>query len=1023
MTKLGQRGQRRPWAPVALAGAIWGVLGVSHLPASLPHAVAVAESGQWLAPGVSRQNDDTVQQVLSVIEAKRAAVRSLLESARNGEFVPIIVGFDASFVPQGLLSAERAGQQREEIADGQDSVLRMLPTGTYSGVKRFTSIPYLAMQANAEALARLEADTSVVFVGEDGIRRPFVRSSTVIVQANLVHPYVRGAGQTIAIIDNGVDKNHPAFGDRVVSEACYGTNLIGVWESMCPGGVSASVASGSGYCDPSVSGSRCSGVSDCCDHGTHVAGIAAGSNMVLESGAVADGMAPEARIIAIQAASKKAVACDGDPAPCARFWDSDVINGLERVLALSTSNAVGPIAAVNLSLGGRDRFPNRTLCTIAHPVYERAMSNLRSVGIATIAGTGNDGVPDGISAPACVSSAVPVGATWSTDGLSPGRIWDDEFLGRREGTNRDPDFPVLLAPGFPIDSAVPCPTPTTCGRGPTASKGGTSMAAPHVTGAWALLKNVGASIGRNLDVSSIANALEGTGQWVYDSRSDAFYPEIRVYYAGLALYEGQAWPPGPPSVLRSSVTGDSVRFTWIPPGRGGIVTRYRLVASDTPGGVPLAVLEFDAPANQRDVTGVSAGRYYVRLAAGNAAGWSPFSNEVTVAVSAPSAPAAPTMNPAVVSGSTVNLSWAAATTGGTPASYVVVAAESPGGPFIATLSVTSTALSVPDVPDDTYYVRVRGLNAAGAGPLSNEVVVRVGQQPATPYSLLFAEGSVIRQMSLTGQIVRNLDMGRPVGYFDITGDRSRIVYSDDQSRIWVYTVATGQSEQMLLAPWSQTLKWLPGSTSVFVHGAADGQLHSFNTASRTSVRWQANDTASAFGKNAYRGGIAFSAGPNAKVVARIGVASAGGDGVFVGDHCTTDPTHHICNLRVVSNPAGTSSGFGTIAVSPSITQDGRYAYYVERIAMNTHRVMRKDLSANTATVVYQSTTAGVDTAFGDTALFNNDQYLAFPDLYLSGDRAILVCDLGAPGGATCSATVLQTPGVFAGSTLVPVRWP
>ena len=307
--------------------------------------------------------------------------------------------------------------------------------------------------------------------------------------------------------------------------------------------------------------------------------------------------------------------------------------------------------------------------------------------------------------------------------------------------------------------------------------------------------------------------------------------------------------------------------------------------------------------------------------------------------------------------------------------------------------------------------------------MSNEIVVRVGQQPANPFSLLFAEGSVIRQMNLAGQIVRNLNMGRPVGYFDITEDRSRIVYTDDQSRIWVYTVATGQSEQMLSAPWAQTLNWLPGSTSVFIHGAADGNLYSFSTTTRTSTLWQSRDTAAAFGKNVYRGGMAFSGSSGARVVARIGVAGGGGDGVFVGTYCTNDPAHHICNLTVVSNPAGTSSGWGTIAVGPSITQNGRYVYYVERISTNTHRVMRKDLSTNAASLIYQTTTSGLDTGFGNAVVFNNDQYLAFPDLYLNGDRAIRVCDLGSPGGATCSTTVLQTPGAFGGGSLVPVQWP
>ncbi|MEZ4618427.1 MAG: hypothetical protein R2867_23335 [Caldilineaceae bacterium] len=44
-----------------------------------------------------------------------------------------------------------------------------------------------------------------------------------------------------------------------------------------------------------------------------------------------------------------------------------------------------------------------------------AIDNLRSVGIATIAAAGNEGHTNGISAPACISSVVSVGATYDAN--------------------------------------------------------------------------------------------------------------------------------------------------------------------------------------------------------------------------------------------------------------------------------------------------------------------------------------------------------------------------------------------------------------------------------------------------------------------------------------------------------------------------------------------------------------------------------------------------------------------------------
>jgi len=342
-------------------------------------------------------------------------------------------------------------------------------------------------------------------------------------------------------------------------------------------------------------------------------------------------------------------------------------------------------------------------------------------------------------------------------------------------------------------------------------------------------------------------------------------------------------------------------------------------------------------------------------------------------------------------------------------------------PKIVSIAITQ---DVSPEPDETIELGISVSAGASVGtPAAAILTIQDDDSTTTPYTLLYAQGSELRRMSLDGVVVESIPLGRPIGYFDVADDVSRIVYTDNVNQIWVHDRTSGQSELMLSAPWVQTLKWLPGSNSVFVHGASDGNLYSFNVTSRTSALWQSADTAGVYGKNVYRGGVAFSGVSAGKVVARIGVGGAGGDGVFVGDYCTSDPTHHICSLQVVSNPAGAGSGWDTLAGGPSITQDGRYAFYTERIAFNTHRVMRRDLSSGTVTAIYEATTSGLDTGFGSTFLFDDDQYLAFPDLYLNGDRTIRVCDLGSSGGGACAPVVLDPPGAFGGSQVLAVRWP
>ena len=70
------------------------------------------------------------------------------------------------------------------------------------------------------------------------------------------------------------------------------------------------------------------------------------------------------------------------------------------------------------------------------------------------------------------------------------------------------------------------------------------------------------------------------------------------------------------------------------------------------------------------------------------------------------------------------LTWAPPTTGGPVTRYRLEAGSAPTRDDIATLDVGATSFSTL-VARGTYYVRVRGMNAAGDGAPSNEVVVAI----------------------------------------------------------------------------------------------------------------------------------------------------------------------------------------------------------------------------------------------------------------------------------------------------------
>jgi subtilisin family serine protease len=406
---------------------------------------------------------------------------------------------------EGALSAQARFAYRQEIADTAARVLARLAKHPHQVFRRYQTAPLIAIGAGPGALRELDASGVMVRrVIEDRIHRPVLMDSIPLIRADQAWAQgYDGTGTVVAVIDTGVDAAHPFLAGKVVEEACYSTTSSANNSlTLCPNGDEEQIGPGAGtYCPLNLEG---------CWHGTHVAGIAAGNGS--PAGLPIDGVGKGASIMAIQVFSQFTgfLDCEGFP-PCIGAYSSDILAALERVYVVRDTH---PFAAVNLSLGeGLFNSP----CD--GEVYKPFIDNLRAAGIATIAAAGNDGAPRQISAPACVSTAVSVGATTKDDQVA-------------DYSNVAP-FLSLFAPGSNIVSSYP--------GGVFAESSGTSMAAPHVAGAWAILKQAvpGAS------VDEVLQALVGTGVMITDPRiaGGTTRPRIQVDLALLALQN-----PGVPLV-------------------------------------------------------------------------------------------------------------------------------------------------------------------------------------------------------------------------------------------------------------------------------------------------------------------------------------------------------------------------------------------------------------------------------------------------------------------------------------------
>src|SRR5262245_47440372 len=118
---------------------------------------------------------------------------------------------------------------------------------------------------------------------------------------------------------------------------------------------------------------------------------------------------------------------------------------------------------------------------------------------------------------------------------------------------------------------------------------------------------------------------------------------------------------------------------------------------------------------------------------------------IALAIAAPAfaqAPGAPGNLSSTVDGTTVTLTWNASAAG-TVTGYLVEASFAPGGPVIAALPVVGTSLTVPNVPNGTYFVRVRALNGGVQSAPSNEVTVSVASTgcPGPPTAPIVSIGA------------------------------------------------------------------------------------------------------------------------------------------------------------------------------------------------------------------------------------------------------------------------------------------
>jgi subtilisin family serine protease len=355
--------------------------------------------------------------------------------------------------------------------------------------------------ADAQATTLAGLGINVVQVYRSVFSGVAVVADTSVVDQLWADPSVARIEPDRLMTHSAVDQPNPPWGlDRVDQRALpasktytYSSTGAGVNAYVIDSGIYAAHVDFGGRVRPgftTVVDGR--GTDDCFGHGTHVAGILGGQTY---------GVAKAVSLVAV-----RVLDCNG------ATTESQLIDGLDWVIS---DHQAGVPAVANISIGG----PPSVL-------LDSAVQALVDDGVSVSVAAGNSGLSACGSSPGRVPSVLTVAASNPADTRPSFSNW---------GPCVD-----LFAPGFSIlSAAITSPTAS-------AIQTGTSMSAPHVAGAAALLLSVQPSF----TPSQVTNTLLANATPGVITSAGSTTPNRLLFTAPVG--GGSPPPPPPPTTTTTA---------------------------------------------------------------------------------------------------------------------------------------------------------------------------------------------------------------------------------------------------------------------------------------------------------------------------------------------------------------------------------------------------------------------------------------------------------------------------------------
>lgn len=418
-------------------------------------------AGLMLLPTAFAQSQHVLSPAAMAIARDQGQARVVVMLKTSGER-------DAPSPRTARVQAARIAQVR----DATDAVLRSLPGSDWRLQRRFSLVPALVLDADPRALQALAGNPQVMRIDLDvgGSANAVApdESSVLNKVSGLQVLGLDGRGMKVAVIDSGVDTDHPDLRSRLVDQACF----------CSPGN------SGSGGCCPNNTATQfgSGAAEDNNGHGTNVAGIIVGEGTQAPRGAL-----PAAGLVAVKVLDANNRFC----------CTSDVVAAMDWVASHHPD-----VGAVNLSVGTDALFAGDCDATTAWTqALSAAIDALQGNGAVVAVSSGNDGSLTQMAAPACIRKALSVAATWDYSG---GVV---TFLGCTESSTA-PMQPTCFSDRSATTDlfAAGAFVTSTGNNGHTSTYGGTSQAAPMAAACALALKQAApaATVAQRMDAMTLS---------------------------------------------------------------------------------------------------------------------------------------------------------------------------------------------------------------------------------------------------------------------------------------------------------------------------------------------------------------------------------------------------------------------------------------------------------------------------------------------------------------------------------------